>query len=118
LVSFASLFKKFIYHLARKLCERHAGVASDGVSSISIRSCNLEVSPAYFRIHLCIGWPPHEYMKLGKMKRVAMIFKLALGVVRSGQASLEAMSAFLLRSPELLALVEDASRRYDHPIFF
>ena len=51
-------------------------------------------------------------MKLGKMKRAAMIFNLALEVVRSGQASPEVSSAFLLRFAESLALIEDVSRRY------
>ena len=47
-----------------------------------------------------------------------MIFNLALEVVRSGQASPEVSSAFLLRYAESLALIEDVSRRYDYPIFF
>jgi separase len=47
-----------------------------------------------------------------------MIFNLALGVVRNGQASPEVSSAFLLRFAESLALIEDVSRRYDNSIFF
>ncbi|EDR03598.1 uncharacterized protein LACBIDRAFT_307095 [Laccaria bicolor S238N-H82] len=83
--------KVHILDLTRKLCERHAGVASDGYISASIDLA-------------------HEYVKIGKMKRAAMIFNLALEVVRNGQASPEVSSAFLLRFAESLALIEDVSR--------
>ena len=87
---------------------------------LSVMSCNLFLTSllrtlGYISASIDLA---HEYVKLGKMKRAAMIFNLALEVVRNRQASPEVSSAFLLRFAESLALIEDVSRRYDHPSFF
>jgi separase len=53
----------------------------------------------------------HEYVKLGKSRRGAVIFNQALTAVRNGKASDEACISFFLRFAESLACAEDMDRR-------
>jgi separase len=53
----------------------------------------------------------HEYVKLRKTKRAALIFNQALNSVKSGQASDEASALFFLRFAESFAIAEDVARR-------
>jgi len=53
----------------------------------------------------------HEYVTLGKLKRAASIFNLALEVVRNHEAPPDISVRFLLRFSESLAIFEDIPAR-------
>lgn len=81
---------------------------------VSQYDCPLQGEPSHFQ---CSGYIlalidlAHEYVKLGKTRRAASIFKQALDVVRSGEASDEVCVHFNLRFAEALATAEEVEQR-------
>ncbi|KAF8986511.1 peptidase family C50-domain-containing protein [Cyathus striatus] len=79
-----------VLSVTRKLCERHAGITSDGYVMASIDLA-------------------HDYVQLGKTKAARIIFNQTLAAIQSGQCSDEVCTTFFLRFSEAMVAAEDIS---------
>lgn len=90
-----------LLNAARRLTERHTGVASEG-KLLCLCSSTLRLTAGSVYVSLTID-TAHEYVKLGRAEKAASVLAHVLPAIRSGALSQEGVIVFLLRYAEAQA---------------
>jgi hypothetical protein len=104
------LNKVHVLETTRRLCERHTGMAEDGLS------CGLiyfVVSYVALSDYISASTDlAHEYVRLGKVKKAAAIYNHTLDVLKTRNISDEAQAKLFLRFAQSLAVSNDCLQRW------